>query len=104
MKDQGYKVVPVNPAHEQLLGEKCYERLGDIPFPVDVVDVFRRPEEVRPIIEAAITKKAKAIWLQDGITDPDGEALAKSQGLLVVSDDCMLRRHRAGGYPPPAIS
>ena len=95
LQENGYRVIPVNPGHKELLGEKCYARLSDIPGPVDVVDVFRRPEEVLPVIEEAIAIKAKAIWLQDGITHPQGEALARSAGLLVVSDDCLLRRHRS---------
>ncbi len=94
LKDRGYRVIPVNPGHAELLGEKCYPSLSDIPEPIDVVDVFRRPELVRPIIEEAIRIKAKALWLQDGITDPEGEARAREAGLLVVSDDCMLRRAR----------
>ena len=93
LKEQGYRIVPVNPGHKEILGETCYPCLSDIPFPVDVVDVFRRPELVLPIIEEALRIKAKALWLQDGITHPEGEALARQAGLLVVSDDCMLRRH-----------
>jgi predicted CoA-binding protein len=75
------------------LGEKCYKSLSDIPFPVDVVNVFRNPDVVFPVIEEAIAVKAKALWLQDGITHPAGEELARKAGLLVVSDDCMLRRY-----------
>lgn len=99
LQDQGYRIVPVNPGHKELLGQRCYASLSAIPFSVDVVDVFRRPEEVRAIIEEAVKIGAKAIWLQDSITDPGGEEYARSNGLLVVSDDCMLRRHRSGGYP-----
>lgn len=94
LKEQGYRIIPVNPGHEEILGEKCYPSLTAIPEPVDVVDVFRRSEHVLPVIEEAIKIKAKALWLQDGITHPEGEALARKAGLLVVSDDCMLRRHR----------
>lgn len=92
MKERGYRVVPVNPGHARLLGETCYPDLTAIPFPVDVVAVFRRPEEaLRPILDA-IAIKAKALWLQDGITHAEGEALAREAGLLVVSDDCLMRR------------
>ena len=94
LQEQGYLIVPVNPGHRELLGQKCYPSLSDIPFPVDVVDVFRNPAYVLPIIEEAIKIKAKALWLQDGVTHPEGEAMAKKAGLLVVSDDCLLRRHR----------
>ena len=94
LKQQGYRIVPVNPGHGEILGEACYPDLLAIPFPVDVVDVFRRSEAVLPVIEEAILIKAKALWLQDGITHPEGEAKARAAGLLVVSDDCMLREHR----------
>ena len=94
LKEHGYKIVPVNPGHKELLGETCYPRLDAIPFPVDVVLVFRRPEEALEPILGAIEIKAKAVWLQDGITHEQGEAAARKAGLLVVSDDCMMRRHR----------
>lgn len=94
LKEQGYRVVPVNPGHKELLGETCYPTLSDIPFPVDVVDVFRNPEVVEPVIDEAIKIKAKALWLQDGITHPEGESRARQAGLLVVSNDCILRQHR----------
>lgn len=97
--ERGYRVVPVNPGHRELLGEPCYPSLSAIPFPVDVVDVFRRPEEVLPVIEEAVRIGAKALWLQDGITHPEGEALARAAGLLVVSNDCLLRRHSRRGGP-----
>lgn len=93
MKEQGYRIVPVNPGHKQILGETCYPDLPSIPFPVDVVDVFRRPEEALTPILDAIAIKAKALWLQDGITHAEGEEMARKAGLLVVSDDCMMRRH-----------
>jgi predicted CoA-binding protein len=92
MKDAGYRIVPVNPGHREILGETCYPSVADIPFPVDVVAVFRRPEEVLTPILEAIAAKAKAVWLQDGITHAEGEELARKAGLLVVSDDCLMRR------------
>ncbi|HAZ07810.1 MAG TPA: CoA-binding protein [Elusimicrobia bacterium] len=99
LKEHGFRVIPVNPGHRDILGQRCYPKLGDIPEPVDVVDVFRRGEFVLPVIQEAIAIKAKALWLQDGITHPEGEALARQAGLLVVSNDCMLRRYyqRLGG-------
>lgn len=93
LKEHAYRVIPVNPGHPSILGEKCFPTLSAIPEPVDVVDVFRRSAEVLPVIEEAILIKAKALWLQDGITHPEGEALARGAGLIVVSDDCMLRRY-----------
>jgi predicted CoA-binding protein len=93
LKEHGYKIVPVNPGHKELLGETCWPSVADIPFPVDVVCVFRRPEEaLGPILEA-IAKKAKAVWLQDGVWHDEGERLAREAGLLVVSNDCLMRRH-----------
>ncbi|MDE2490312.1 MAG: CoA-binding protein [Elusimicrobia bacterium] len=93
LKERGYRIVPVNPGHRELLGETCYPDVASIPFPVDAVVVFRRPEEaLTPILEA-VAAKAKAVWLQDGITHPEGEALARKAGLIVVSDDCLMRRH-----------
>lgn len=96
LKERGYRIIPVNPGHTEILGEKCYPSLSDIPEPIDVVDVFRRSELVLPVIEEAIKVGAKAVWLQDGVTHPEGEALARKKGLLVVSNDCMLRRHQSG--------
>ncbi len=95
MQEQGYRIIPVNPGHDRLLGEKCYPSLSAVPGPVEVVNVFRNPDFVPPIIEEAIKVKAKAIWLQDGVTSPEAEEKARQAGLLVVSDDCILRRHRA---------
>ncbi len=93
MMGEGYTIVPVNPGHKRILNTDCYPSVADIPFPVDAVAVFRRPEEaLTPILEA-IAKKAKAVWLQDGITHPEGEEMARKAGLLVVSDDCLMRRH-----------
>ena len=92
MKEQGYRIVPVNPGHREILGEPCYPSVADIPFPVEVVAVFRRPEEaLAPILEA-IAVKAKAVWLQDGVYNDEGEKLAREAGLLVVSNDCLMRR------------
>lgn len=93
MKEQGYRIVPVNPGHKEILGETCYPDLASIPFPVDVVNVFRRREEVLQPILDAIAIKAKALWLQDGVYHVEGEALARKAGLLVVSNDCLMRRH-----------
>lgn len=90
---EGYKVVPVNPGHPSILNLTCYPSVAEIPFPVEGVVVFRRSEEALAPIQEAISKKAKVIWLQDGITHPEGEALAREAGLLVVSDDCLMRQH-----------
>ena len=94
MKEQGYDIIPVNPGHDVIAGMKSYPYLLDIPNTIDVVDVFRRSEYVLPIAESAVTVAAKALWLQDGVINEDGAALAEKAGLLVVMNDCMLRRHR----------
>jgi len=94
LQERGYKIVPVNPGHKELLGETCWPSVADIPFPVDAVVVFRRPSEaLTPILEA-IAVKAKAVWLQDGVHHDEGERMAREAGLLVVSNDCMLRQAR----------
>ncbi len=90
--ESGYEVIPVNPGHKELLGRKCWPSVADIAVPFDGVVVFRRPEEaLTPVLEA-IAKKAKAVWLQDGVYTDEGERLAREAGLLVVSNDCMMRR------------
>ena len=89
----GYRIIPVNPNVEKVLGERAYPGLLQVPQPVDVVDVFRRSEFVGPIVDDAIAIKASAIWLQDGVIDQDAAARARASGLDVVMDDCMMRRH-----------
>ena len=94
LRDHGYKIFPVNPGQREIAGETCYPSLKDIPKPVDVVDVFRRPEHVLSIAEATVEIGAKALWLQDGVINEEATKLAEEAGLLVVMNDCMLRRHR----------
>lgn len=90
--EAGYTVIPVNPGHKEILGLKCYPSVSDIPGPVDCVVVFRRPEEALEPVLQAIAKKAKAVWLQDGVYTEVGERMAREAGLLVVSNDCLMRR------------
>jgi uncharacterized protein len=89
----GYRIIPVNPNIDEVLGEKSYARLSETPQPVDVVEVFRRSEFVGPIVDEAIAIKAGAIWLQDGVIDEAAAERARAAGLDVVMDDCMMRRH-----------
>jgi len=94
MKSQGYRIVPVNPGHTEILGEKCYRRLEDIPEPVEIVNIFRRSEEVAPVVDSAIQIGAKAVWMQEGIEDQASAQKARSAGLEVVMDRCILKEHR----------
>jgi predicted CoA-binding protein len=89
----GYRIIPVNPNVEDVLGERSYPSLRDVPAAVDVVDVFRRSEFVGPIVEDAIAIKARAVWLQVGVIDETAARRARAAGLDVVMDDCIMRRH-----------
>lgn len=89
MQQKGYRIIPVNPKAEQILGEKCYSRLSDIPEPVDIVNVFRRSEEVVPFATEAGKIKAKAFWLQQGIYNEEAAEIAAEHGLLVIMDRCI---------------
>ncbi len=93
LQAQGYRIVPVNPREQTLLGETSYATLSDIPFPVDVVDVFRRSEFVPAIAEEAVKIGAKALWLQFDVISPAGEATAERGGLRVVVDRCLKIEH-----------
>jgi predicted CoA-binding protein len=97
LQAQGYRIVPVNPREQTLLGETCYATLSDIPFPVDVVDVFRRAEFVPAIAEEAVKIGAKALWLQFDVISPAGEATAERGGLRVVVDRCLKIEHARYG-------
>jgi len=89
MLDHGYTVVPVNPAYGEVLGQRCYPSLRDIPGPVDLVDVFRRPADVLPIVDEAIAIGARAIWFQLGVINAEAVARAEAAGLQVVMDRCV---------------
>ncbi len=93
LRRHGYKVVPVNPKEKQILGETSYPSLSQIPVPVDVVDVFRRPEAVPDIAREAVAIGAKALWLQFGVISPEGARLAEQGGLRVIMDRCMKVEH-----------
>ncbi len=93
LKRHGYKIVPVNPKEKVILGEPSFKSLKDIPFPVDVVDVFRKPEAVPDIARDAVAIGAKALWLQFGVISPEGAKIAEDGGLQVVMDRCMKVEH-----------
>jgi predicted CoA-binding protein len=94
LKQQGYRIIPVNPTATEILGEKSYPDLSSVPEKVDVVDIFRRSEEVLPIVEEAIRIGAKAVWMQEGVINEEAANLARDAGLLVVMDKCMLKEHQ----------
>ncbi len=94
MKNAGYRIIPVNPAEASVLGEKCYPDLDSIPEPVDIVDVFRRSEFAPEIVEAAIRKGAKAVWMQEGVVHEEAARRAEQAGLSVIMDRCILKEHR----------
>jgi predicted CoA-binding protein len=93
LKRHGYTIVPVNPREAEILGQKSYPSLRDIPFPVDVVDVFRRPDAVPDIARDAVAIGAKALWLQFGVISPEGAKIAEDGGLAVIMDRCMKVEH-----------
>lgn len=95
LQRHGYRIVPVNPKLQRVLGETCYPGLRDVPQKVDLVDVFRRAEFVPAIVEDTIAIGAPALWLQDGVVHEEAAARARAAGLRVVMDDCILRRHYA---------
>ena len=88
LRDHGYRIIPVNPGHKELIGEACYASLRDIPEPVDMVDCFRRAEEIPAIVEDAIAIGAKVLWMQLGIINEEAALRAEAAGLKVVMDRC----------------
>ena len=93
LKEHGYKIIPVNPNEKTVLRHKSYPDLVSIPVKVDVVDIFRKPEDVPPIVKEAIKIGAKAVWMQEGIKNAEAAALAKKAGLKVVQNKCMRKQH-----------
>ena len=98
LKRSGYRIIPVNPNETNVLGERCYPDLESIPEPVDLVDIFRRSEFVPEIVEAAIRKGAKAVWMQEGVSHEAAARRAEEAGLAVVMDRCILKDHRRLAY------
>jgi uncharacterized protein len=94
MKRQGYRIIPVNPGHPQILGEKSYRSLEDIPEPVEIVNVFRRSEMIPPVADSAIAIGAKVLWLQEGIENKEAAEKARAAGLEVVMNTCILKAHQ----------
>jgi uncharacterized protein len=98
LQKAGYRIIPVNPRESQILGEKCYPDLESIPDAVDIVDIFRRPEFVPDIVEAAIRIGAKAIWMQEGVVHEEAARRAEAAGLVAIMDRCILKDHRRLAY------
>jgi predicted CoA-binding protein len=94
LQQQGYRIIPVNPNISATLGEKAYASVRDIPGPVDMVQIFRRPEAVPAIVEDAIAKGARVVWMQVGVINKEAAARARSAGLTVVMDTCMRVTHQ----------
>lgn len=91
LQSSGYRIFPVNPKENEILGEKCYARLEDIPEKIDIVDVFRRSEFVPEIVDAAIRIGARAIWMQEGVEDRASAERARRAGLFVIMDNCIAK-------------
>jgi predicted CoA-binding protein len=94
LKEQGYRIIPVNPTADEILGEKAYPDLESIPEKIDVVQVFRKPEDVPPVVDSAIKVGAKVVWMQEGIVNEAAAQKAREAGLQVVMDACMRATHR----------
>lgn len=93
LQRNGYRIIPVNPNETEVLGERAYASLADVPEKFDLVDIFRRSEEVGQYVDEAISLGAKAVWMQDGVIDEAAAQRALEAGLMVVMDDCILRQH-----------
>lgn len=98
LMEQGYKVIPVNPTKDEIMGLKSYKSLLDVPDQIDIVDVFRRPEQALEVVKEAIERKKqrkdiKVIWLQEGIVNDEAKRLAEENGIVFVQDKCMFREH-----------
>lgn len=94
MQSAGYRIIPVNPNESVVLGEKSHGRLEEVPEKIEIVNIFRRPEEVAPIVASAIRIGARAIWMQEGVVHEEAAESARRAGLTVVMDACILKEHR----------
>ena len=94
LTDKGYNIIPVNPTTDNILDKKCYHSLEEISDSIDIVDVFRPSDQVMPVVEQAIKKNPKVIWLQEGIHNSDAEEIARKTGIKVVFNRCMMAEHQ----------
>jgi predicted CoA-binding protein len=95
LKEQGYRIIPVNPTEDEVIGERAYETVDQIPERIDVVDVFLPPEKTSEIAEDAVRAGAKALWLQEGIENAEARRIAEEGGLAYVEDRCMRKTHES---------
>ena len=93
LADRGYNIMPVNPTANEIMGKRCYHGISEVNEPIDIVDIFRPSDQVMPVVEEAIKKKPKVIWLQEGIHNQEAEELARKAGIEVVFNRCMLAEH-----------
>lgn len=96
LQQVGYRIIPVNPSLPQVLGEKCYPSLQEVPedISIDVVDIFRRSEDVPPIVETAIRRRVPVIWMQEGIVNEQAASKARAAGHTVIMDACLMKEHQ----------
>ncbi len=94
LSENGYGIIPVNPTTDRILDKKCFESITDVSSEIDIIDVFRPSDQILSVIQEAIKKKPKVIWLQEGIHNPEAEEIAKKEGIQVVFNRCMLAEHR----------
>jgi predicted CoA-binding protein len=90
----GFRVIPVNPDAQEILGTRSYPDMSSVPEPIEIVDIFRRSEEVMPIVDEAIKIGAKVVWMQEGVINEEAASMARDAGLLVVMDRCMFKEHQ----------
>ena len=97
MQEKGYRIIPVNPNYDEVLGEKAYKNLKEIPESegVELVNIFRPSEEVSAIVEETLPLGVKGIWMQEGISDDESKKLAENKGITVIMDKCIMKRHKA---------
>lgn len=95
LKEHGYTIIPVNPTKDELLGEKCYPSISDIPFDVDIADIFRRAEDIPPVADDAINKGVKVFWMQEGIVNNEAADKLRNANITVVMDKCIKKEYKA---------
>lgn len=99
LKENGFKIYPVNPGYKKILGETCYPSLLEIPHPIEIVDIFRKPSVIPEIVAQAIQCKAAVVWMQSGIVNNEAAQMARDAGLRVVMDRCMMAEHKRLSIP-----